>query len=132
VPYANPVIKLNFQELSSDWATDPIWVTIRNPRHVPPEDLRPKGINSENEDEVMAASYAAMAHLIIGWRVYDGSAPIHLDVNGDVVGEPQLLPMPATPELVAKLPMEIINRIGVEVGEAVNPLSGPGAPTART
>ncbi|MDB4873213.1 MAG: hypothetical protein JWL97_4217 [Gemmatimonadales bacterium] len=121
MPYANPVIKLEFQDLSSDWVTDPIWVTIRNPRQVPPDELRPKGIDSNDEEAVMAATFETMAKLVVGWRVYDASAPIKLDVNGDPVGEPELLPHPATPALVRKLPLEIVNRIGEEVNEAVNP-----------
>jgi hypothetical protein len=119
--YANPVITLPFKELSSDWETDPIRVTIRNPRLVPPAELRPKGLDSEDEGEVMLASFEVMARLIVGWRVYDASAPIELDAEGNVVGEQPLLPLPATAALVAKLPLEIVQRLGEEVKQAGDP-----------
>lgn len=119
--YANRVVTLDFKELSEDWETDPIRVTIRNPRLVPPNDLRPKGIDSEDEDEVMQASFEAIARLIVGWHVYDASAPIELDSDGQATGDQPLLPLPATAELVAKLPLEIINRLGEEVQQASNP-----------
>lgn len=119
--YANPVITLEFKDLSQDWATDPIRVTIRNPRLVPPAELRPKGLDSEDEDEVMRASFEVMARLVVGWRVYDASAPIDIDADGNVVGEQPLLPHPATADLVAKLPLEIVNRLGEEVKQAGDP-----------
>ena len=121
--YANRLITLDFPDLSEDQETDPIRVTIRNPRLMPPDELRPKGIDSENEDEMMAATYQVMAKLVVGWRVYDASAPIEVDENGDVVegvDQPRL-GLPATAETVAKLPMEIINRIGAEIREAADP-----------
>lgn len=119
--YANRVVTLEFKELSEDWENDPIRVTIRNPRLVPPNDLRPKGIDSEDEDEVMQASFEAIARLVVGWRVYDASAPIELDSDGQATDDQPLLPLPATAELVAKLPLEIINRLGEEVQQASNP-----------
>jgi hypothetical protein len=121
--YANRLITLTFDELSEDPENDPIRLTIRNPRLMPPDELRPKGVDSENEDEVMAATYEVMARLVVGWRVYDASAPIEVDENGDVVegADQPRLALPATAESVAKLPMEIINRIGGEIREAADP-----------
>jgi hypothetical protein len=120
--YANRVVTLPFPELSDDQETDPIRVTIRNPRLMPPDELRMKGdIDENDEDAVMAATYEMMAKLIIGWRVYDASAPVELDETGEVTGDQPMLDMPATPEKVAKLPLEIINRIGAELKEAGDP-----------
>jgi hypothetical protein len=128
--YANRVITLRFPDLSDDPDTDPIWVTIRNPRLVPPAELRPKGGIDENDEEsMMAATNETMSRLIVGWRVYDAAAPVELDENGHEVGDQPLLGMPVTPEAVAKLPMEIINRIGEEIQEAADPQKGPSAPT---
>jgi hypothetical protein len=120
--YANRVLTLQFPELSDDPDNDPIRVTIRNPRLMPPDDLRTKGGLDENdEDAVMAATYATMAKLIVGWRVYDAAAPVELDTNGEVTGDQPLLETPATAERVARLPMAIINRIGAEMREAGDP-----------
>ena len=120
--YANRVITLNFPELSEDPTNDPIRVTLRNPRLVPAPELRPRDLPDDaTEAEQMTASFETTARLIVGWRVYDASAPIELDEDGNVVGEQPLLPMPATADLVAKLPLVILNRIGEEVKEAVDP-----------
>lgn len=120
--YANRLITLTFDELSEDPENDPIRVTIRNPRLMPPDELRASGgVDESDEDAVMAATYTMMAKMVVGWRVYDASAPFDIDENGELVGDQPLLDMPATPEKVAKLPLEIINRIGAEMKEAGDP-----------
>lgn len=128
--YANRVITLTFDDLTEDPQNDPIRVTIRNPRLMPPDELRPKGGIDENDDDaMMAATYETMAKLIVGWRVYDAAAPIEVDETGTVVGDQPLLEMPPTAEKVARLPVEIVNRIGEEMREAADPQRGQSAPT---
>lgn len=125
--YANRVITIPFPELSEDQETDPIRVTIRNPRLMSMGELQPKDVeldaegNPVDQSAAQRESFAIMAKLIIGWRVYDPTAPIELDENGEVVGDQPLLPQEFTADTVAKLPMAIINRIGTEMAEAVNP-----------
>jgi hypothetical protein len=72
------------------------------------------------DEKTTHASHALFAKLVIGWRVYDASAVPELDADGNVTGEQQLLPMPATAELIAKLPMEIYARLGEELAK-INP-----------
>lgn len=79
------------------------------------------GVDENDEDAVVAATYQMMAKLIVGWRVYDAAAVVELDENGEAVGDQPMLDMPATPEKVARLPLAIINRIGAEMREAGDP-----------
>jgi hypothetical protein len=125
--YANRVLTIQFPELSENQETDPIRVTIRNPRLMSMGELQPKDIELDgdgkpvDDEAAQRESFAVMARLIIGWRVYDPTAPIELDGNGEVVGEQPLLPQEFTADTVAKLPMAIINRLSTEMAEAVNP-----------
>lgn len=125
--YANRLIKLDFPDLSEDPAADPVWVTIRNPRLVPPHELTPEQVtpivNGQPEDPEKAtqATYKMIAKLIVGWRAYDATTPVVLDAAGNDTAPAVLLPAEFTAGNVAKLPMEIINRIGQEMGEAANP-----------
>jgi hypothetical protein len=132
VGYANRIITLNFPELSEDQEKDPIRVVIRNPRLMPMGELAAKEadgvtIGEDGEpvvsdgDKATAATLSRMANMIIGWRCYDASAPIELDDEGNITSPQPLLPLPATADLVGRLPMEIISRLGDVIKEAVNP-----------
>src|SRR5689334_19366391 len=83
----------------------------------------------DNGDPVPGSGLVAMheiiSRLVVAWRVYDASV---VEVDPDT-GEPldqPLLPLPATPELVAKLPSAILSRISDEMTGAVNPKSDAG------
>lgn len=128
--YADPVITLRFDHLVVDPAADPIWVALRNPKLMPPDALRPRDIPVDadgkpiNQNDALAAMYEIIAGLVMAWRVYD-AANITIDAAGNALPM-TLLPdvsrsVPATPELVKRLPMEIINSIAEKVKEAANP-----------
>lgn len=141
--YANRIITLTFPELAEDG--DHIEVVIRNPRLMPVDELRSAGdglTRAELEQfqaaqQALAAGqpvpdglvtdkdadrgFAMVAKLIIGWHVYDATS---------TQAEQPLLPLPATPELVRKLPMEILTRLMEEVGK-VNPQKLPAGSTSR-
>jgi hypothetical protein len=116
-----------FPELSEDPEHDKIWVSLRNPRLVPPEELRPKDVVTDPATGMPAdvaaaetAMYAVFAKLIIGWSVYDASVmAIDLD-TGEPLDQPKL-PMPATVESVAKLPSVILGALVEEFTQAANP-----------
>lgn len=108
-------------------------VVIRNPKLVPPDELRSAaGVTAADAQRIAAAGddgtaeetvteedvnrgYAMMAKLIIGWHVYDATS---------TEDDQPLLPLPATAALVAKLPLEIIDRLGEELAKA-NPQRTP-------
>lgn len=124
--YRDQVTTLTFPELSEEG--DLIWVTIRNPKLMSLEELQPKDVPVDAEGNpidpaaAQRESYAIMAKLIIGAHVYDATAPIELDETGQVISDMPLLPRTGyTAELIAKLPIEIMNRIGSVMTEAVNP-----------
>lgn len=114
--YANRKITMEFPDLSED--DDMVRVTIRNPRTLPPAELRPPDIELDaagkpvDSEAAEQATYTAISKLISGWHVYDATS--------DDDDQPPL-PLPATPELVAKLPMEIISKIAEAMTEAINP-----------
>lgn len=113
--------------MSEDPENDKIWVSLRNPRLVPPEQLRPKGVATDpatglplDSDAAETAMYAVFADLIIGWSVYDASV---LAIDPDT-GEPldqAKLPMPPTVASVAKLPSVILGVLVEEFTQAANP-----------
>lgn len=126
--YLNKVIKLDFSaEWSEDPTGDPIWIVIRNPKLVPPQEMQGNvALNADGTPVDTAAAveamYATVAKLVVGWRVYDATAEVTLDEHtGEVTSAAQLLPLPATPEACKKLPAAFINRVATEIREAVNP-----------
>ena len=144
--YANPVIKLPFDSLSQDPATDPIWVIIRNPRLMPPEELNSvygndSGYdgdgNTTDREKALATTSRLIVKLVVAARVYDpaGAAdalsfdPLTGEVTGDST-QPLLPPTPWAPEIAARLPTEIRTRIMNEFAEAQSPKPGsePGTP----
>lgn len=124
--YLNRVIRLEFPEFSSG-PDDPIWIVIRNPKLVPPAELQGDvALNPDGTPVDMAAAtdntYRIVSQLVVGWRVYDASAPVELDPGtGEVVGDQPLLPLPATIENARKLPSAFILAIADEVKAANNP-----------
>ncbi|WP_055590123.1 hypothetical protein [Peterkaempfera griseoplana] len=116
--YANRVLTLPFPEFTED-GDQTVHVTIRNPKTLPlatldadlPENL-PDGTPDPNHG--IKTTYEVVSRLIIGWHAYDATS--------DDDDQPPL-PLPATPELVAKLPMEIL----MAVGEKINEVKGAGA-----
>ncbi len=137
--YAQRLILLNFPELAEPG--DKVWVTIRNPKVVPPDTLVVKGsklsaraqaavaadgqdqaveFDEADRDEAFTTSHVIISRLVAGWHVYDGLAPVTLDDDGREIpsGESHLIPLPATPERVARLPSLIIARILEEVKRA--------------
>jgi hypothetical protein len=144
--YKNPVITLRFDELG-----DGCHVVIRNPLLMPAAELtsmaggrtdadreafeaaraaveagqQPEGDVLSGDDENRI--WAMISRLIVGWRVWDPTAPIEIDDDGNLAGddaEPPRLGLPATPELVGKLPQVILTRIMEEFSKA-NPQGRP-------
>lgn len=127
--YANRVIHIPFPDLSDDPENDPIWLSIRNPQYMAPQEMRPEdvaeGPDGKPADPVaaMTSMYKVYAKLILGWRVYDPDS-ISVDLESGQVADMERLPSPPTAELVAKLPMVIQNRLAEVIKDAVNPPSG--------
>jgi len=123
--YANRLVHVDFTEELAE-AGDSIWVTIRNPKLMTANELRPRnvamlpdGVTPVNMEDATEAMYETLSRMIVGWHVYDAS---DLALNEDgTPGEQQLLAMPTTPELVAKLPAIIIKRLSEEMSNAINP-----------
>jgi hypothetical protein len=127
VGYANRLIRLDFPEFSEP--DDPIFVTIRNPRLVPPDTLIVASLVDRGDDqpvttpEALDGNAQIASRLVVAWNVYDGT---------DDTDSPRPLGLPATPELVRKLPREIINRIMEEVSAAGKAKADPATPTSKT
>jgi hypothetical protein len=113
--YANRTVLLDFPELSEPG--DKVHVVIRNPKMVPVPDLMPPDLPARDGESETERDYrqgcAVLARLVVAWHVYDAT-----DLNDDQA----LLPLPATADLVAKLPMEIQSAMG----EAVKAVRAPG------
>lgn len=104
--YANRLVTLTFPELTEPGDTT-INVVMRNPKTVPAQDLMPASADDPSDQQAaFKAGLAVLAGLVIGWHVYDAT---------DTADDQAPLPLPATPELVAKLPMEIQNRMAAEL-----------------
>lgn len=108
--YANASLTINFPDLSE--GDDLIYVTMRNPKTVPLDQLVPGDVptdeNGEPDREALTdATYAILAGLVTDWHVYDGTTD----------EDSPALELPATVELVRKLPMEILNGLMTEVGK---------------
>jgi hypothetical protein len=125
--YANRLIRLDFPEFSEE--NDPIFVTIRNPKLVPPDTLIVSNLVDRPDDkpvtteEAIAGNAEVISRLVSIWNVYDAA---------DDSDNPQRLPLPATPDLARKLPREITSRILEEVTAAGKAKTDPEANTSTT
>lgn len=107
--YAKRTIMLDFPELSEEG--DKVHVIIRNPKLVPTQDLLvadvPNGPDGTPDQLAqLNAALGMLARLVIAWHVYDATS---------VEDDQPPLPLPATAERMAKLPLEIQNRITEEI-----------------
>lgn len=122
--YANRVITLRFEELTEPGEPE-IHVVMRNPRLMPPGELAPENVELDDNNQpkdleaAKAANNGVLAKLVIGWRAYDAS-DIQVDADGNLLPQ-EPLPLPATAELVGKLPAAIFMRMIKEVTDAVDP-----------
>lgn len=113
--YANRTLMLDFPDLSEEG--DNVHIVIKNPRMVPLHELQPADVPTNADgtpvDDTAAttAMFKVFAALVKAWHVYDATD------DGD---DQALLPLPATPETVAKLPMEIQKRLIEEVTKVTN------------
>ena len=109
--YANSTVRLSFPDLSED--DDEIYVVIRNPKTIPIEKLKAKTEITLDKDgapeteSAMTAGFEVIAGLIVDWHVYDAT----LDDDSPAMG------LPATPDMVRVLPMEIASAISSEIGK---------------
>jgi hypothetical protein len=113
--YANRTIMLPFPDLSEDG--DNVHVVIKNPRTVPMAELMPSDLplgpdGKPDERQIEAAMYKVVAGLVKAWHVYDATS---------IEDDQPPLPLPATAESVAKLPMCITEQIAEEIKRVVNP-----------
>lgn len=118
--YGNKTVRIDFTELS-DPDSDPIFVTILNPRLVSQDRLTPNRdleLTPDGKAKDMQAAaestYEVIAGLIRDWNVFDPD---------DLSDDAPPFPLPATTELVHKLPVTIQKRIMELVGEAIAPKS---------
>jgi hypothetical protein len=121
--YANRTIRLEFPELAEDG--EDVHVIMRNPKTVPPSMLRVAGVNQDDPEAAEQAGYTVMSRLVTAWHVYDAGQ------NGE---HQDRLALPATPELVEKLPLLIIEKLAEVVGEATGavPLDRTPQPTTTS
>ncbi len=141
--YANRVIHLAFPELAEPELKDGqpvidpetgkpvpserIWVTIRNPRLMPPGELTPRDVPLDpatgaplRADDANEAMYEIFSKLIVGWRAYDAT-DFSIDPETGEALPQRLLELPATVDNVRKLPTAIVNRIAEQMTESSNP-----------
>ncbi|BFP50030.1 hypothetical protein KCMC57_63980 (plasmid) [Kitasatospora sp. CMC57] len=99
--YAGRLITLDFPELTEEGGA-PVRVVIRNPKTLPWHELIAPDTTEEGAVGTLKASYEVIARVVTAWTVYDATS------NDE---QQPLLGLPATPELVAKLPRPITERI---------------------
>lgn len=111
--YADRFKTIQFPDLGDD-----LWITIRNPKTLPPSSMRPGQIatdmngNPLDNEQAEAQMYGVLATLVKDWHVYDATSEEE---------DQPVLDLPATAESIAKLPLGIINRIAEELEAAINP-----------
>lgn len=98
--YANQVLRRDFPDLSEDG--DLIFVAIRNPKTVSMDRLMPPALHGEDAEDIEKRKHAVwtmLAQLVVDWHVYDAN------IDDD---DSPALALPATPEAIASLPVEIV------------------------
>jgi hypothetical protein len=133
--YSNRIIHIPFPDLS-DSDDDAIWLSIRNPQYMSPGELQPKDVplgpdGKADPVATMEAMYEVYSRLIVGWRVYDATT-IQVDPETGAELDMQRLGSPATPVLVGKLPMVILNELAKVIKDAIDPPSGSASLITKT
>lgn len=103
--YTNRLIRTEYPDLG-----EKVFVEYRNPRTAAADDLSPDDNSNLSPRQT---SYRTIARLLRNWCVYDAT------VDDDDAPE---LQGPATAEMVAKMPLVIVNDIMTAISGA---LSGP-------
>ena len=123
--YANRVVTLRFPDLTEEGDQE-LFVILRNPKTLPPDELVPQDLPVDADgrpiDQDLAAqrSREIIAKLIVGWRMYDAT-DFGVDLETSEPTDQHPLELPATADLVAKLPTAAIQAINETIVEAVNP-----------
>jgi hypothetical protein len=123
--YRNRTIRLDFPELSED--DDLVYVVMRNPRTVPTDQLNARDVQLDGQgvpvdpEDAKLAGREVLVGLIVDAHVYDASTQ---------ADDQPLLALPLSPEDIAKLPLEIQNRIITEINNARNPTQTPASSTS--
>lgn len=118
--YANRFLRLSFPELSEP--DDEIWITLRNPRTVSYEELRPKNVaydangNALDYEQFRKAMFDVYAKLVVDGHAYDST---------DAGADQPLLAFPLAGETYAKLPSEIQDKVVAELEARRNPTKTP-------
>ena len=130
--YTNPYVLLTFPDLGDD-----ISVLMKNPQLLPPSEIEPEDVPTDDNGQpvdpsaAQEAAYKVMAKLIVAWKVYeafDPTATLEVDPDADPTvlfeslgtGEQRRLGS-ITVENIGRLPLAILNRIGEEVGRVSDP-----------
>lgn len=110
--YLNRFIDVDFSEYG-----DGCYVRIHNPKIVPQSMLEPKKrleLDANNKpvdrDASVAASREVLAGLVKDWKIYDATC---------LEDEQPLLSLPATPEMIAKLPLSVFVQLQKIVNDAI-------------
>lgn len=120
--YTDRTVTFWYSHLSDDPDNDPLWITIRNPKLVPLHRLRPENITfgddgrPAEETRAFHAVLATIARLVVDWRIYG------TDIELDEAGHPrpqELLPLPATRDLVRNLPSIVLQPILAHIRETL-------------
>lgn len=124
--YANRVVRIAFPDLT-EADTDELFVVIRNPKTMTVDELTPQDValdpaTGQPVDTDLAAqrSREIIARLVVAWRMYDAS-DFSVDPDTGIPTEQAPLPLPATAELVRRLPMAAIQAINDKISEAIAP-----------
>lgn len=119
--YANRLKYVDFPELGDD-----IRVIMRNPALMTTDELAGDNVAVDpvsglpvDMEAAKQSMYGTIAKLVVGWTVFDATAPM-FDAEGNEIDQPAL-PLPATRESVAKLPSAILTKLATIVKDTVNP-----------
>lgn len=136
--YAQSIVRMDFSHLSEDPVGDPIWIAVKNFKLLTQKELQPRdvpmkedGVTPVDPMEANKAMHELFAKAIVGWRVYDPTT-LKVDPQTGEAMDMEHLPYPPTPELVARLPLAIINKMAEELAAAVDPQPGSETPILRT
>lgn len=124
--YANRVVRIAFPDLTEP-DTDELFVVIRNPKTMTVDELTPQDVAVDpatglpvDTDLAAQRSREIIARLVVAWRMYDAS-DFSVDPDTGIPTEQSPLPLPATADLVRRLPMAAIQAINDKISEAISP-----------
>lgn len=123
--FANRVVRIGFPELTEPDEPE-LFLILRNPKVVSPDEFASSDVavgpdgQPLNPEDAAERSREIIARLVVTGRMYDAT-DMGVDMETGELTDQKLLTYPLTKNTARCLPVEVMQKIGAEIGAAFAP-----------